>query len=332
MIERKISLHFIALVQLMKINPILPIWLMTVLCVAMLLLKRKGIFPFLRQIFIVLLLFLINLRIMIPSEHVDSSSSKMELSVLFVVDNTISMLANDYRNGTERLTAVKEDCSHIIDTLYGADFSVLTFDNTAKILSPFTSDTDFAKNMTASIYPLDSFYAKGSSMNTCKELLLQTLKNTKNKSDKPVAVFFISDGEITNEDTLDSFAEAASYIDFGAVLGYGTKQGGKMYLKSADGQSETILQDETEYPFKDAISKINEDNLQQLADDMHIRYVNMNKQETIEDTLEDIRKNAVMSTEDGDETSGYQDIYYWFMIPLLLLLVYDFKKYIQRNM
>lgn len=255
----------------------------------------------------------------------------MDLSVLFVVDNTISMLANDYQDGTERLTAVKEDCSHIIDTLYGADFSVLTFDNTAKILSPFTSDTDFAKNMIASIYPLDSFYARGSSMNTCKDILLQSLKNTKSKTEKPIVVFFISDGEITNNDTLESFAEAASYIDYGAVLGYGTKQGGKMYVKSYDGQTETILQDETEYPYKDAISKINEDNLQKLADDMNIRYVNMNAQENITDTLEDIRKNAVISTEDGDETSGYQDIYYWFMIPLLLLLVYDFKKYIQRS-
>lgn len=310
----------------MKINPILPIWLMTILCVIMLVLKRKGVFPYLRQIFIVLLLFVINLRIMIPSGHIDSSTSKMELSVLFVVDNTISMLAKDYSGSTERLTAVKEDCAHIIQELYGAEFSVITFDNKAKWLSPFTSDTEFARNTISSIRPPDEFYARGSSMNTSKELLVETLKHVKNKADTSVAVFFISDGEITNEDTLESFAQAAPYIDYGAVLGYGTQQGGKMYLVSYDEEEETPLQDESDYPYKDAVSKIDENNLQQLADDMGISYVHMTAQENIEDTLAEIRQSVAVSTAGGQEISGYRDIYYWFVFPLLLLLIYDFIR------
>lgn len=310
----------------MKINPILPIWLMTILCVIMLVLKRKGVFPYLRQIFIVLLVFVINLRIMIPSGHIDSSSSQMELSVLFVVDNTISMIAKDYNGSTERLTAAKEDCSHIIQELYGAKFSVITFDNEAKRRSPFTSDTEFARNAISSILPIDEFYARGSSMNTCKELLVETLKNVKNETHTSVAVFFISDGEITNKDTLESFAQAAEYIDYGAVLGYGTRQGGKMYTISYDEEEETPLQDESDYPYKDAVSKIDEDNLQQLADDMGIRYVHMTAQENIEDTLEEIRQSVAVSTAGGEETSGYQDVYYWFVLPLLILLIYDFIK------
>lgn len=255
----------------------------------------------------------------------------MDVSVLFVIDNTISMLAADYMGNTERLTAVKADCSHIIDKLYGADFSVITFDNTVKILSPFTSDTEFAKNTISSIYPMSEFYARGSSMNICKEALLEGVKHAKNKTDGSVAVFFISDGETTNEDTLESFAEAARYIDSGAVLGYGTKQGGKMYPKWSDGENVTALQDKSEYPYKDAVSKIDEDNLKQLANDMKISYINMSAQENIEDTLEEIKQNATLSTEDGEQTDGYQDIYYWFVLPLLLLLIYDFKVYIQRN-
>ena len=316
----------------MKIHPILPIWLMTILCIIMLFMKRKAFFPYLRQIFIVLLLFVINLRIMVPSEHINSASAKMDVSVLFVIDNTISMLAQDYNGNTERLTAVKDDCSYIIDKLYGADFSVITFDNTAKLLSPFTSDTDFAKNTISAIYPMNETYAKGSSMNISKELLIKTLKYAKNKSKNPVAVFFISDGEITNEDTLKSFSEAAPYIDYGAVLGYGTKQGGIMYAPTYDGKSTTPLQDESDYPYKDALSKIDEKNLQQLAKDMNISYINMNAQENISDNLQEIRNNAHTSTEDGDETSGYKDIYYWFLPFLLGLLIFDFKVYIQRKL
>lgn len=313
----------------MRIDPILPIWLMTALCIIVLLFKRKGIFPFVRQLFIVVLLFLINLRIMIPGGTIESSDSKKDLSVLFVVDNTISMLATDYQEGEERLNGVKKDCAYIIDSLYGAEFSVITFDNNAKVLSPFTRDTEFAKNTINCIYPLDSFYAKGTSLNICKDVFINSLKELKKKEDTPVAVFFISDGEMTKEDTLKSFQKAAKYIDYGAVLGYGTKQGGKMYPKPAEGEKVIALQDETEYPYKDAISKINEKNLKQLAKDMNISYINMNQQKNIDSILKEIQKKTATTTGEGSKIKGYQDIYGWFVVPLFLLLLYDYKSSMQ---
>lgn len=279
----------------------------------------------------VLLIFVINLRPMIPSNDVNSAAAKMDVSVLFVVDNTISMLAKDYNNNTERLTAVKEDCSYIIDQLYGADFSVISFDSEAKLLSPFTNDTDFAKNTIRAIYPSDEIYAKGSSMNTCKEVLTKTLENTKKKNNGSVAVFFISDGEITNNDSLESFSEVSKDIDYGAVLGYGTKEGGKMYPKSDYDTDSSALQDKSDFPYTDAISKMDEKNLQQLADDMKIPYVNMNSQEKVTDVLKKIQQNATTSTEEIDKTAGYEDIYYWFVLPLLLLLIYEFRVPIQSH-
>lgn len=317
----------------MKLNPILPIWLMAALCIIMLFVKKKGFFAYFRQFLIVLLVFLINLRIMIPGGEIESSSYQKDLSVLFVVDNTISMTAKDYKKGEERLTGVKKDCADIIDTLYGADFSVLTFDNTAKVISPFTSDTDFAKNTIDSIAPMNSLYAKGSSLNTCKELLLETLKELKEKEENPVAVFFISDGEITNEDTLESFQKAAEYIDYGAVLGYGTKKGGKMYETSFDGEETTIIQDKTEFPYKDALSKIDEGNLKQLAKDMDLNYINMNQAEELSSVLNNIQKKTAMIAGESGTSKGYQDIYGWFLIPLLLLLVFEYKscKYFKKG-
>lgn len=309
----------------MKIDPILPIWIMAVFCLLTLCMKPRGLFPFLRQLLLVTFLFAINLRISIPSTSVSSASMKLDVSVLFVIDNTISMQAIDYKENTPRLTGVKEDCNYMIDTLYGAEFSVISFDNTAKLLCPSTRDTEFAKNTISSISPMDEMYARGSSMNVCKELFTDILKRLA-KRNKPVVVFFISDGEITNEETLSSFSNVASYIDYGAVLGYGTKQGGKMYVNDHDSDTPTILQDETEYPYKDAISKLDETNLQQLAKDMKLSYINMTSQELIEDTLEKIQQNVSASIEDSKETSGYQEIYYWFLIPVMGLLIYEFKR------
>ena len=109
----------------MIINPIIPIWLMAVICVGIILLKRKGIWPFIRQILIAILLFVINLRIMVPGSVEHVQKQEMNAYVLFVVDDTISMLANDYDDGRTRLEGVREDCSYIMDKLPGARFAVI---------------------------------------------------------------------------------------------------------------------------------------------------------------------------------------------------------------
>lgn len=99
----------------MIINPIIPVWLMGILCVFLLFMKRKGTYNLIKQIVIVILLFVINLRIMIGNGDVDTVT--VDADVLFVVDNTISMLAEDY-NGTERrMDAVKEDLRYIMEQL-----------------------------------------------------------------------------------------------------------------------------------------------------------------------------------------------------------------------
>ena len=49
-----------------------------------------------------------------------------DLDVLFVVDNTISMIAEDYNGDNTRLSAVKEDIKHIVEELEGAKFSIVT--------------------------------------------------------------------------------------------------------------------------------------------------------------------------------------------------------------
>ena len=46
----------------LKFEPIIPIWLMVIICIGLLAIKRKGIAPYIRQVLIVLLLFAINLR------------------------------------------------------------------------------------------------------------------------------------------------------------------------------------------------------------------------------------------------------------------------------
>lgn len=316
----------------MRIDPIIPIWVMAILCIAMLLFWRNNWKAYARQIVAVILIFCVNLRIMVPSDNVTATTQELDTYVLFVVDDTLSMLARDYDGDTERLTAVKNDCEKIIDKMDGAKFAVISFNNNANLVAPYTDNSDYAKSVIESLYPLESLYAKGSSLNICKDVMIDTLKRAHEKGDGNVIVFFISDGEITSSDSrLESFDEASKYADGGAVLGYGTEKGGRMYVKSYYSDQEEVLQDTSSYPYKDAVSRIDEKNLKQIAGDIGVKYINMNDgQSRLEDVVNDAVKNS-----GGDsasrQVSGYVDIYYIFVAAFAGLMIYEFWSVRKKN-
>lgn len=307
----------------MRFFPIIPIWIMIIVCSLLLLFvilksKKKLI-----QIMIIILLFIINLRIMIPSNN--SKILANNLDVLFVVDNTISMNAEDYNGKNTRLSAVKKDCKYIINRLNGARFSLITFNNTAKIVTPYTKDANLTKEAIDIIEPIDKLYAKGSSLNTPIKTIISSLESSKEKEDRIRIIFFISDGEITDESRLKSFQEISKYIDNGAVLGYGTAKGGYMKSKSSYSDQEEYIKDYNNYNYEKAISKIDENNLKKIAKDINIEYINMEKQSKINNKLNEIEKLANSSIESNDKRT-YDDTYYIFVIPLLFLLLVEFNQ------
>ena len=306
-------------------NPIVPIWIMGLVCIIFMVIKSKDRYSLIRKIIIMALLFIINLRMMIPSDDVEVLTN--DLDVLFVIDNTISMTAEDYDGGLERLIGVKENCEYIIDELSGANFSVITFNNTSRIVTPYTKDINLTMEAINTIQVMDEFYARGSSLNIVIEDMLYSLEVSTKKPERTTIVFFISDGEITNEDTLQSFSDAKKHVDNGAVLGYGTKKGGRM--ASTVSWEGPYMLDKTEYPFVEALSKIDENNLKQIAKDMGIDYIHMEKKSDIDYKIKQI-KQQMRRNMDDEGKSAYIDIYYIFVFPLCLLLIYEFINHKRR--
>lgn len=314
----------------MIINPIIPIWLMAIICIALAICKRKGKFAYIRQIIMIILLFMINLRMMIPTD-VEVSTKRIDANVFFVIDNTISMAANDCADGTTRMDALKADCNNITGSLSGARFSLITFANISKLVFPLTESTSFVNSCIKGIGVTDELYAKGSSMNICKDMLVELVKAANEKNTGKVIVFFISDGEITNGDTLDSFKEAAKYIDGGAVLGYGTSKGGNMYIKDYFSDDLVTIEDKSEYPYKKAVSKIDEENLKAIAKDMGIEYINMTTENKLDTVIDNIKKDTASLGDEDSRLDGYKDIYFIFIIPLLGMLVYEFINWKRKG-
>ncbi|MBQ2803714.1 MAG: VWA domain-containing protein [Lachnospiraceae bacterium] len=311
----------------MIINPIIPIWLMAIVCVLFLLCKRKGIFSYIRQIAIVILLFVINLRMMLPGGEAPMTSAGAD--VLFVIDNTISMLAEDYDGNSRRIDAVKEDCRYIMEQFPGASYSMISFGNKVHTMFPYTIDQSIVAPALDSLNGQSSFHASGTSLNEVMEFLLDTLDNTRENYQ---IVFFISDGEITTEEKLQVYSELKQYVDAGAVLGYGTTAGGPMQVipfAGSEDPPEYLYEYDENFYERLSLSKIDENNLKSIASDLGVKYIHMTKQSAIYDEIAKIQVSMEHSVKETqmDSTNGYIDIYYFFVVPLLLLLIVDYVYY-----
>ena len=306
----------------MVIFPIIPIWGISIVCVLLIVIIFKYNKKSILRILMVILVFIINLRIMIPGSGSESLSS--DLDVLLVVDSTISMNALDYGNKETRLSGAKKDCENIINELEGSRFSIISFDNNAKVLVPFTYDSDIALSSIDLITPISELYARGSSLNTPYDAILDVLKSDSEDDKRSKIIFFISDGEITDESKLKSFKELSKYVSGGAVLGYGTEKGGNMKYKNKYSDEERYLMDYSG-SYGMAVSKIDEKNLKKISSDLRVDYINMNNHNNINYKLKEIkRKNNLRVT--ANDKSSYKDIYFIFIIPLLILMVLDFYK------
>ena len=238
------------------------------------------------------------------------------------------MNALDYNGSSKRLDGVKDDCKYIIDNLIGARFSVITFDNNSKIMIPFTYDSNITYDSIEIISPINELYAKGTSLNTPLDNMLKVLQNNDN-SNRINVVFFISDGEITDNSKLKSFKKLSKYIDNGAVLGYGTIDGGYMKTNYQYSENNDYIKDYSSSSFQNAVSKIDENNLKKISSDLNIDYIHMDKHRNIYNKINRIKKLADSGLTKNNKSS-YDDIYYIFIIPLLILLYYDFYRF-RRN-
>lgn len=315
-------------------NPIIPIWVMAIICVALLVFKRKGVIGFIRQIIIVVLLFMINLRIMIPGETIKVKEQTSNIGIMFVVDNTISMRAMDYNNtDATRMEGVKKDCRQIIEAFPNARIGAMSFNNNVSVVSPFTNNTEYVLDSIETLPDMKEMYARGSSLNIVIEPLKGFLENYNKTRKEKVYLFFLTDGEITDESTLNSFEEIKPYVCGGAVLGYGTKTGGKMLVRDFN-DNLVELEDNSTYPYTPAISVIDENNLDKIASDLGIAYMNANSGVNLSSIISDIQSHEEMiEKEDGQEREmmDYADTYYWFAIGLAAMLLWEAVSILRKK-
>lgn len=257
-------------------------------------------------------------------------AGKLNLRVLFVLDTTYSMVAEDYGEGQPRYDGVVQDCAYIVEHLKGASFSLINFDNTATQKMPYTNNGEYLISTIEAIRPSFPKHALGTTLDRPIPLMKKSIQTARESFKNigeagKVVVFYISDGEETNAKQAIDFKEFADLIDDGAVLGYGTEEGGMMHYIDYFGDACTV-EDARGY---DGVAVLDEDNLKRIADDMAVPYVHMQKSEDIDKVLDKIMSNVdyqVLEEVDAEvynPLEGANDLSFWFAIPLVCMLVLE---------
>ncbi|MGR0160051.1 vWA domain-containing protein [Paenarthrobacter nitroguajacolicus] len=264
----------------------------------------------------VVLLLLAALRPGWPGGQAQTATA--DLDVFFVVDTSTSMAAEDYNGAGTRLSGVKQDVIAIAKELAGAKFSLITFDNKATVRMPLTQDATALRTAMTTVQPQISRYAKGSSVTGAAQLLKERLEAAKQQHPgRPALVFYAGDGENTSAEV--PVPMDAGNVAGGAVLGYGTGQGGRM--KESTDDDAGYVRDRTSDAPQDAISRIDDGQLRAIADQLHIPYAHRTGTEPTSDMLGQARPGAMNAvTPDGP---GRVELYWLLAVAAFLLAIHE---------
>ncbi|GGH50336.1 VWA domain-containing protein [Microbacterium album] len=194
-----------------------------------------------------------------------------DTDVVLVVDATSSITAEDWGDGSPRLDGVRSDVQALVAAYPGARFALLTFDTNAELRLPLTTDVDALITAMEVLRPPVTQNARGSSIGVASAMLADTLRAAATSSpERARMVFYLGDGEQTAPGAPESFADSAALVDGGAVLGYGTQEGGRMRAVTGRGDDDAApyILDGAE----PALSRIDEAALQTIADEIGVPY------------------------------------------------------------
>jgi Ca-activated chloride channel family protein len=272
---------------------------------------------------LVVLLATAALRPAVPGD--DVSTSAANLNVYFVVDTTTSIVAEDYGAARPRLAGVVRDIAAITEALPGARYSVVTFDHETRVRLPLTTDSTALDAALQTLLPEPSEYSQGSSVTVADERLGQLLQQARDRTpERGRIVYYLGDGEQTAAEPPAPFTVSKDLLDGGAVLGYGTTQGGRMKSTRARFDAAAgYLKDPT--TGEDARSVIGEDNLRAIGAQLGLPYLHREAGDAIDPAVAGVDAGRFGTTEEVERqrVRSRQELYWPLLLGVVGLAVWE---------
>ncbi|MFS0911132.1 VWA domain-containing protein [Microbacterium sp. 179-I 3D2 NHS] len=282
--------------------------------------KRSGSAPT-RVLWVLRLVMILACLVMLLRPGIPGGATRTlatDTDIVLVVDTTASIVAEDWADGRPRIDGVRDDVRAIVEEYPGARFALVTSDAAAELRMPLTTDTTALIGSLDVLRPEVTRQSRGSSIGIAAPLLRETLAAAAESSPgRSRMVFYFGDGEQTVDTPPESFDAAAEYTDGGAVFGYGTSDGGPMRITSGGVDSGASDEGYIEYQGQDALSVIDETNLEAVAEQLGVAY-----EHRTADTAPALPEAPSTTTDyaDSGEVGDVIELYWIAAIVIVVLL------------
>ncbi|WP_299333352.1 VWA domain-containing protein [uncultured Psychroserpens sp.] len=225
------------------------------------------------------------------------------VDIVFAVDVSKSMLAEDI--SPNRLEKSKQLVNQIINNLASDRVGIIAYAGKAFPQLPITTDYASAKMFLKSMNT-DMLSSQGTAINEAIELA-KTYFDDEEQTNRVLII--ISDGE-DHSDIASNVAEEAA--DEGIrifTIGVGETEGGPIPIKrngillnyKKDSQGETV------------ITKLNEETLQQIAEEANGAYIKGNNTSEVIEEIKNILNRMDKTEFEAKEFADYKDQFQWFL-------------------
>ncbi|WP_295692878.1 VWA domain-containing protein [Lapillicoccus sp.] len=274
-----------------------------------------------RRSAMVALLLVAAVRPGMPGGEITVSAS--DLDVYFLIDTTSSVMAQDYAGGQPRLAGVRADVKGIAAQLPGARYTVMSFDHQTVTRLPLTSDANALASSVDTLLAETSTWSQGSSVTVARTALSDALDHGRaTHPERARLVFYLGDGEQTADTAPDPFDIDPTLVNGGAVLGYGSTQGGRM-KQTGTRREDDILDPSTGQP---ALSKIDEKELRAIAGQLKVPYLHRTSDDGAASIVSEValKDTASLTSADATQAAVGRTEYYWvFLLALAALAAWD---------
>lgn len=277
-------------------------------------LRRKLI----RDIVLAVALALLILALARPQMGAKSETVTREgVELMVCLDVSNSMLSDDVK--PSRLDRAKAIVSRIVDKLSNNKIGLIYFAGDAYIQLPITADFVSAKMFLSGASP-DLIQAQGTAIGQAVRLATRSFS-----SDEKVkrAVVIITDGENHEGDAEEAVRSAHKEDIMVNVIGIGTNEGGPIPLE--DG---SYLYDNEG---KMVVTRLNAQMGQELAGLGGGAYIQANDVSGTVRILEQALDKLEKSEMDTTVYTAYNEVYHFFLIPAILLILFDLIALDRKN-
>jgi Ca-activated chloride channel family protein len=239
------------------------------------------------------------------------SNIRKGIDVIIALDVSKSMLAVDLQ--PNRLERAKQMISKLIDQMPNDRVGLVLFAGRAYLQMPLTVDHGAAKMFVSSANP-DAIPAQGTVISEA----LQTSNlafNTKEHRFK--SIILISDGEDHDDNALKTVEELSQQGVMISTVGIGSPEGAPIFDPATNSNKLDAMGNTV-------ISRLNEDELKQIAEKTNGIYTKLESTDEAVKTLLNHMSQIERKAFGDVALMGYKTYYLWFAGPMFVLLVLEF--------